>query len=145
MRMLMKLIVTGLLSGVVLGGTLKLAQALSGKEVYVLLLNVDYIPGLRDLQMNEAEEFLLHLTVSVILVPVLYFLLKRINIHRKIYPYILINVLIGGILFCTTALSQRTPHITDFPALIFWLAGHLIYGGIAGTIIYYIGLDSDEN
>lgn len=141
----MKLMVIGLFLGVVLGGSLKLAQALSGKKVYVLLLNVDYIPMLKELQMDEAEEFLLHLFVSIILVPVLYFLLKRINIHRKIFPYIIINLLIGGLLFCTTVLSGRTPDITDTAALSLWLSGHLIYGALVGAIIYYIRLDSDEN
>lgn len=145
MYLLMKLLMTGLLAGLAMGGFLKLVQVQSGKMVYVLLLNVDYIPGLSNLQLNEAFEFLLHLAVSVILIPAFYFPLKKMKLHRKIYPYAVINLATGGLLFCTTAFSERTPAFTDGMALLFWLAGHLIYGTLVGIILFNMRLDSDEN
>ncbi|MFP3786948.1 hypothetical protein, partial [Burkholderia sp. SIMBA_024] len=39
-------ILTGILSGVVLGFFLKTIQFYTGEKVYTLLLNIDFVPGL---------------------------------------------------------------------------------------------------
>ncbi|PAV31471.1 hypothetical protein CIL05_02110 [Virgibacillus profundi] len=145
MKILMKLIAAGLISGITLGGFLKLVEGISGKFVYVLLLNVDYIPIVRDWQMNEIIELTLHLIVSILLVIVLYYLFKVMNIHTKIYPYVVVNMLVGGVLFLTTAFSQRTPEITDIAAFIYWIVGHLIYGAVVGSLLFLMRLDLDED
>lgn len=135
MKIFVKLAVIGIFSGLILGGFLKAVQQLTTIPVYVLLLNVDYFPVIQDWQMNEMQEFFLHMVVSVGLVIVLYVTLGRLEIHRKIHPYITMNVLIGGLLFLTTVLSDRTPALLDRTAFIYWMVGHLIYGVVVGILI----------
>ena len=54
-------------SGVALGLFLNLIESVIGLKVYTLLLNVDYIPILKNFKLSELIEFLLHLVVSVVL------------------------------------------------------------------------------
>lgn len=128
MKRLWKLISVGVISGFILGGFLKMVEHDTGKAVYVLLLNVDYIPVIKDWNMNEAVEFGLHLLVSVLLVLCIYFLFKRWKLQNQILPYIIVNVLIGCVLYFTTQFSERTPDLTDMTALMYWIVGHLMYG-----------------
>ncbi|UJL46118.1 hypothetical protein KFZ58_17425 [Virgibacillus sp. NKC19-16] len=142
MKIFLNLVVIGIVSGLVLGGVLKTVEQLTGKLVYTLLLNVDYFPVIQDWPLNEVQDFLLHIVVSVGLVIVLYFTLD----NGKIHHYIVMSVLIGGLLYLTTAFSGRTPALTDVTALMYWLMGHLIYGIIVGILIVLMkkGLDDNE-
>lgn len=138
MRWLIKLIIAGVLSALALGVFLKIVEQVTGKAVYMLLLNVDYLPIVQDWKIGEMQEFMLHVFVSVILVIALYFGFGRLGIYRKVYPYILASLTIGGGLFLTTAFSERTPDVTDVAAFIYWMVGHLIYGALVGCILFYL-------
>lgn len=138
MKTLIKLIITGVSSALVIGVFFKIVEQITGLAVYVLLLNVDYFPILKDWQISEMVEFLFHVFVSVILVMVLYWLLNRLGLAGKIYPYVIASILIGFTLFFTTAFSERTPDILDVAALNYWMAGHLVYGIIVGCCIVYM-------
>ncbi|WP_306010331.1 hypothetical protein [Bacillus sp. MMSF_3328] len=54
-------------AGFFLGLFLKAAETLTGKKVYVLLLNIDFIPVLGDIRWSEASEFFFHLLFSLLL------------------------------------------------------------------------------
>ncbi|MCM3398769.1 MULTISPECIES: hypothetical protein [Oceanobacillus] len=135
MKRLCNLISSGIISGLVLGIFLKMVELFTGKAVYVLLLNVDYIPIIKEWNMHEAIEFGLHLIVSIILVLCIYFLLERWKLQNQMLPYIIVNVLIGCILYFTTQLSERTPDLMDRTAFLFWAVGHLIYGVVVWLLI----------
>lgn len=141
MKVFVKLVMIGILSGLVLGGLLKTVEQLTDKQVYRLLLNVDYFPIIQDWPMNEMQDFLLHMVVSVGLVIVLY-----LTLGKKVNRYIILSVLIGGMLYLTTAFSDRTPALTDMMAFIYWMVGHLIYGIIIGIFVVLMtkGLDNNE-
>ncbi|EHB62807.1 hypothetical protein [Paenibacillus lactis] len=62
---------SGLAAGSLLGIYLKFIEHFTSFNVYTLLLNVDYIPGLNRLELPEWVEFLLHLAISVLLSAVL--------------------------------------------------------------------------
>ncbi|WP_200416122.1 hypothetical protein [Virgibacillus salexigens] len=66
------LTIIGAAAGLGIAAVLKLIQAFTEKQVYTLLLNVDYIPVLKDLSFDELGEVILHLLVSILLVPMLY-------------------------------------------------------------------------
>ncbi|MBP1970952.1 hypothetical protein J2Z83_003089 [Virgibacillus natechei] len=135
MQLFVKLAAIGIFSGVVMGGFLKVVEQLMNIPVYVLLLNVDYFPIIQDWQMSEFVEFLLHILVSVALVIILYGVFDKWKMNRKMYPYILANLLIGGLLFVTTTFSVRTPAITDLAAFLYWMIAHLIFGMFVGVLI----------
>ncbi|KON86404.1 hypothetical protein AF332_05930 [Sporosarcina globispora] len=121
---------SGLISGTFLGLFLKMIEYASGVKVYTLLLNVDYIPILKDYHFPEAIEFAYHLIISVVLAVSLILLIKKYRWNRLqiIVRTLLITFSIGVLLYPTTALSDRTPEITSIYAIVFWLSGHLLYG-----------------
>lgn len=64
-------------------------------------------------------EFGLHMVVFLILVPILYYSLRQIGREQSVLAYILVNGLIGAILYVTTSFSDRTPDIADGEPLFF--------------------------
>lgn len=134
MKLLIRLPVAGILAGVVLGLLLKGIEILTDKKVYTLLLNVDYIPWLSNLPINEIQEFALHIIVSVCIVSSLYFVLRRTR--APIPLFVLGAVIIGGLYFPLTMLSHRTPDVTDAAALVYWLLAHAGYGLASGNMIF---------
>jgi hypothetical protein len=125
-------ITSGTISGIFLGLFLKMIEIFSGIKVYTLLLNVDYIPVLKEVAMPEIVEFILHLIISIILGIVLLYVTRKYqwDHHQIILRVIIITFFIGVLLYPTTALSSRTPAITSLPAIVVWLFGHILYGAV---------------
>ena len=108
---------------------LKITQHITSLEVYTPPLNVDYVPVLKELKLPELIEFAPHLVISVLLSILLAIFLKSKNWPRgRSLSWFL------GLSGRRTSpvsdyrLSKRTPELTDLAALLFWLAGHLLYG-----------------
>lgn len=135
MKRLLHLLWIGIVTGIAFGFVLKGLQAMTGKKVYTLLLNVDYIPWFRDRVFNELEEFSFHVIISVIVVFVFYWLLKKMRLSHKIIPYMFVNGLIGAMMFTTTSFSMKTPDVLDGEAFGLWLIAHVIYGFFVGICI----------
>lgn len=128
----------GVAAGIFLAVFLKLVQAVTGEKVYTLLLNVDYIPVVKEYQFPEVIEVFLHLIVSVVLCIVLVILYKKgsgfVRNHAILFP-LLVNVAIGLLLYPTTSFSDRTPSVTNMVSLFWWIAGHALYGYLVGVLI----------
>ncbi|MFD1037000.1 hypothetical protein ACFQ3N_00975 [Virgibacillus byunsanensis] len=135
MKLQYRLLIVGIVAGLILGGFLKVIERLTGEKVYILLLNVDYIPVLKNWEMQESIEFLLHIVVSSILVFVLYYALDSIKVTHKTSLYIFLNTVIGMALFLPTSLSVKTPSVTDMEAFLYWTSGHVLYGLVVGILI----------
>lgn len=131
-----KTVLSGLTSGVILGLFLKLMEYLTGKKVYILLLNVDYVPLLKDYNTTELFEFVLHLVISILLALALrIFLLKNMTMKDARRFVLWISSMIGVILYPTTMFSDRTPEFTDLYAFLIWMAGHVLYGWVLGFFL----------
>lgn len=127
----------GLVTGLILAILLKVVEQLTSYKVYTLLLNVDYIPILNDYQFPETVEVGFHLIISVAVSICLYFFLTilKINSRRKIIVISTsLNILIGALLFPTTAFSDRTPEITSISSIFYWLVAHGVYGYLLGYL-----------
>jgi hypothetical protein len=127
----------GIASGILLGLFLKMIEHITSVKVYTLLLNVDYVPVLKELKLPELIEFSLHLVISVLLSIALAIFLKQKNWSRErgLSWVSLVCLAVGLLLYPTTVLSNRTPELTDPAALLFWLAGHLLYGIALGWLL----------
>jgi len=121
-------LVTGLISGTVLGLFLKLVETLTKLKVYTLLLNIDfiyigYIP--------EILEFIIHLAVSVIIGIIFVFFthsLKLIQMKQQVLLSCFLTLPTVFLYFPLTILSiKETPDILDFTAILWWTLGHLLY------------------
>ncbi|MHA6260143.1 hypothetical protein ACXYMX_09530 [Sporosarcina sp. CAU 1771] len=134
---IIKSIVYGVVSGVFLTLLFKQIEQVTLYRVYTLLLNVDYIPILNEYQLSESIEVLFHLIVSVAVSICLYIALIILKLDSKkkaIYFSIAVCTLIGGLLYPTTAFSERTPEITSLPSIFYWLVGHALYGCLLGYL-----------
>jgi hypothetical protein len=138
MKTFLKLIISGVIAGFVLGIFLKVVEQITDKTVYTLLMNVDYFPVIKEWQMGGVLSFLLHVLVSIILVCILFWMFTKRGVEAKIYPYVVSSLIIGLILFFTTALSKQTPDILDVAAFGYWMVGHLIYGIVVGWFLILI-------
>ena len=144
MNNMLRPITASLLAGILLGLFLKFVEPVTGLKVYTLLLNVDYIPILKDIKVSEIIEFLLHLIVSVVLGVLLhiYLINKEFPIKQKVKFVVKVSLLIGLFLFPTTMLSDRTPVITSAYSFFFWMVGHGLYGIVLGKLISGNGVRS---
>lgn len=128
----------GVVTGIILAVFLKIVQAITGDKVYTLLLNVDYIPIVKEYQFPEVIEVLFHLIVSVVLCIILVILYDKsssfIRKHAILFP-LLVNVAIGLLLYPTTSFSYRTPDVTNMVSLFWWTFGHALYGFLVGILI----------
>ncbi|PIC76587.1 hypothetical protein CSV74_09845 [Sporosarcina sp. P19] len=128
----------GIVTGIFLAAFLKSVQSLTGHKVYTLLLNVDYIPIIKEYAFPEVIEVFFHLIVSVVLCIILAMLYDKssgfIRNHAIMFPF-LVNVAIGLVLYPTTSFSDRTPNVTNMVSLFWWIAGHAVYGFIVGFLI----------
>jgi hypothetical protein len=133
MRHIYQPIAAGIIAGIFLGLFLKAVEYITGLKVYTLLLNVDYIPNLKNYAFSEFLEFVLHLVISVLLSLVSYFyFLKKYNKMRVV---IKLSLVVGLLLYPTTLLSERTPEVTSTSAFLFWMLGHGLYGVVLGRML----------
>jgi type III secretory pathway component EscU len=98
-RIIGKLAAIGVIAGSVLAALLGIIQQLTNKKVYELLVNVDYIPVIKDCQVGPVMGFLFHIIVSICIVFALYFILANWQLQRQITIYLLANTFGGALLF----------------------------------------------
>ncbi|MEI3606315.1 hypothetical protein SPD48_11470 [Pseudogracilibacillus sp. SE30717A] len=135
MKNIVKLAVIGIIAGIILALFLKIIQSLTNNQAYNLLFNTDYIPFLNELYPKYLVEVLFHFITCIMSVIVLFYLLKLFNLQFKLMPYVLIYTAGSSILFPLTALSERTPDLSDYSAWIYWIIGHMIYSVIVAIMI----------
>ncbi|WP_052455621.1 hypothetical protein [Bhargavaea cecembensis] len=122
----------GLAAGVFLGALLYAAEKATGLKVYTLLMNIDYVPVLKEYRFPAPVEFSFHLIVSVVLAVILFRIVLRFRwTGRRMAGWVTaLNGIVGLGIWPVTALSERTPALGDAAALGVWLAAHLLYGGV---------------
>ncbi|WP_226665910.1 hypothetical protein [Metabacillus litoralis] len=118
----------GLISGVILGLFLKFAQMITGKKVYTLLLNIDF---LYNKPLSEMIEFILHLLISFIIGIIFVAIceIKKItNLKARFILSLLLTFPTFFLYFPLTILAiKETPNINDIYAIFLWIFAHLIY------------------
>ncbi|WP_340016140.1 hypothetical protein [Paenibacillus sp. FSL K6-1318] len=128
-------ILTGILSGVVLGFFLKMIQAYTDEQVYTLLLNIDFMPGLPP-TLPEFIEFSLHLIVSVAIAIFYLWWVQRSG--RPMFKGILLGAVSSLLYIPLSQLSSRVPDLYDVAAMLYWVIGHLLFGIVLGLCGKYI-------
>ena len=130
-------LVYSLIAGIFLGFFMKWLQDVTGYKVYTLLMNVDYIPILKEYIFPEWIEFTFHLIIAVILAYAIVWVAWKKHYTRKqlIRFTIVVNIIIAIALYPTTALSDRTPALFSFPSFGLWLVAHIAYGIVLGVLL----------
>ena len=130
-------LVYSLIAGIFLGLFMKWLQDVTGYKVYTLLMNVDYIPILKEYIFPAWIEFTFHLIIAVILAYAIVWVAWKKHYTRKqlIRFTIVVNIIIAIALYPTTALSDRTPALFSFPSFGLWLVAHIAYGIVLGVLL----------
>lgn len=130
----------GMLSGVILGLCLKWIEWLTGKQVYTLLLNVDFIPIIGPIQWPEWVEFVFHLLIAAAIGIVFVYIVGKLNnmsIRKIVLCSFLLTLPTIPLYFPLTLLALKpTPAVDDAVAIFYWTAGHLIFS--AALVFGYI-------
>lgn len=130
----------GMLSGIILGLCLKWIEWLTSKQVYTLLLNVDFIPIIGPIQWPEWVEFVFHLLIAAAIgIVFVYIVGKLINmsIRKIVLCSFLLTLPTIPLYFPLTLLALKpTPAVDDAVAIFYWTAGHLVF--TAALVFGYI-------
>lgn len=121
----------GLWSGIILGFLMKWIQAVTGEEIYNLLLNVDFLPFFGSINWSEPVEFFFHLIIAVIIGIVYVYI-------AKIKPFSFGMLVIISLVMClplfplyfilsSLAIRDDVPGLTDGSAILYWTFAHLTY------------------
>lgn len=128
---LLKGIWIGFWSGLILGLLLKWIQAVTGEQVYTLLLNVDFIPVIGDVQWSEITEFIFHMMIALIIGVVFVYIAKRRN--YSFGQLVIISLLMSApfpflyFVLSWLAVDANVPAVTNWGAFLYWIFAHLTY------------------
>ncbi|MGE7187170.1 hypothetical protein ACQKKK_25350 [Peribacillus sp. NPDC006672] len=126
-----KVSLIGLINGVMLGLTMKWVEMFSGKQVYKLLLNVDFLPVIGAIPWNEASLYFFHLLFSLAITFSYVYILHPLKLFREWNKYTLAFLTIIPVIMLYFPLSELS--ITevvlpsDLTAFFFWSLLHLFY------------------
>lgn len=132
---LFKLILVGIIGGVILMIPLKIMYEATGNTAYVLLFNFDYIPVLNELKPVWLFGYVFHFVTCICSVIGLYYILKVRNLQYSLISYILVYTIGGGALFFLTALSEQPPSANDTLAWFYWTSAHAFFGLTVGLLV----------
>lgn len=121
----------GFWSGLLLGLLLKWIQAVTGKQIYTLLLNVDFIPLIGKVEWSEPIEFAFHIAISIILCIIFVYIAKHWNYSfgQLTILSLVMSIPLYLLYFPLSALALRedVPELTDLGAFLYWMFAHLTY------------------
>ncbi|MCA0969617.1 hypothetical protein LCM20_03295 [Halobacillus litoralis] len=121
----------GTISGIVLGLFLWFVEMATGRKVYTLLMNVDFIPVIGDIEWPVYMEWLFHMIISWIIGILYVYILKHWiqDTRRNQWGLsILLTAFASTTYVPLTILAiKETPSLTDGVAILYWLIGHVLY------------------
>ncbi len=135
MVIFIKLILIGIISGIVLAAMMKIIRILTGNPADILLYNMDYMPGLKRWSEYWITGVLFHYTTCIASAVILFYLLLPFGLETAAWPYILVFSAGGGILYFLSALTETPPAYDDFAAWFYWTSGHAVFGLSIGLLV----------
>ena len=119
-------LLAGSSAGLILGFFLKGIEVATGKAVYRLLLNVDFIPIVNQVLWPEWIEFFFHLLASFLIAAVFFLLLPKTK--RPYKTAFLLTLPAFFLYFPLSALAHKpVSEMNDIQAFAWWTAGHMLY------------------
>ncbi|SDJ87557.1 hypothetical protein [Sediminibacillus albus] len=131
-------LVSGTISGVLLGCYLWMVEALTDKQVYTLLLNVDFIPILAGYE-QQLIEWLFHVIISWAIGVVYCFYLWKKQIFswkKRLLAAAGIAAVAAATYFPLTILFiQEIESPDDLLALGYWVSGHALFAYVLAITV----------
>ncbi|MDM5283409.1 hypothetical protein [Peribacillus frigoritolerans] len=111
---------------------MKWVEMLSGKQVYKLLLNVDFLPLIGAVSWSEELLFFFHLLFSLAITYSYVYILHPLKVFRKWNKYALafITIIPAIMLYFPLSALSKTEVVlpSDLTAFFLWTILHLFYG-----------------
>ncbi|PKR78325.1 hypothetical protein CEY16_00775 [Halalkalibacillus sediminis] len=125
-------LIVGVVSATAMGTYLYWIEQMTGKQLYTLLMNIDFIYQPDDnmnSQLFAVFEFSLHVLVAIIMVLIYLFMIQREFFKNRRFELAAIITFVAFLTyFPLTILAQtETPAITDFVAISDWFLAHVIF------------------
>lgn len=140
MKQFLQLVGIGIAGGAVLAIIMQVIYSLTGNQANNMLYNVDYFPVIHVLNDTAWFGMVFHLVFCIVSVFGLFYVLKFIGWHYKMWPYIVVYTAGSGVLYFLTLLTDEPPAANDFMAWFYWTASHLVFSiVVAFMIIRYVG------
>lgn len=120
----------GIISGILMGFFLKLAENATGQKVYILLLNVDFIPVIGKIQWPELIEFIFHLLVSLVLGLVFYHLTQtwKLRYWKRLGLAAALTLPALFLYFPLSVLARKeVPAVDNWEAFLYWSLAHILF------------------
>lgn len=137
--MMLRGALTGFISGSIMGVAMKGLEAVFSKKIYILLLNVDFIPFIGNRNLPELVEFLFHVLIAVFIGIIFAWLMEK-KANSKTSPYIcslLLTLPTVFLYFPLTILAKKdTPPVDDLISFSLWTIGHILFA-ILIPIFYF--------
>ncbi|WP_390217193.1 hypothetical protein [Halobacillus seohaensis] len=117
-----------------------IVELTSEKQVYTLLMNVDFIPIIGSIEWPVFIEWMFHMIISWgIGIIFCYIFMKKVTATSK--RQWKVAIVLAGFAALTyfplTLLSvQETPRIADIVAISYWLIGHMLYAIVLKLSFY---------
>ena len=138
--MILRGALTGFISGLIMGLTMKFLESVFSRKIYLLLLNIDFFPFLENRDFPEIAEFLLHVLTAVLIGIIFAWLLERKANKESYRPYLwsfLLTLPTVFLYFPLTILAKKdTPPVDDPVSFILWTIGHILFA-ILLPIFYF--------
>ncbi|GAB3059720.1 hypothetical protein ACFOU0_05250 [Salinicoccus sesuvii] len=138
MAVFLKLVLTGIVSGVVFTAILKFIRLVTGNKANMLFYNINYIPILKHWSHSRLLGRLFHYSCCMASVVIMYLLLVPFGYETEILAYVIISTFGGSILYFLTHLSKAPPASDDYMAWLYWTLGHAIFGACVGCMVHLL-------
>jgi len=126
--MVIRVLCIGSISGIALSAWMYLWQQITALKVYTLLLNVDFIPFIRQVDWNDYMLNFFHIIISWAIV-LIYILLNKKRGRSRWLIGIGLSLCAACVYFPLSLLAnQPVPSVDNWWAIIIWFSGHLLYG-----------------
>ncbi|MFE7064421.1 hypothetical protein ACFVAD_20010 [Sutcliffiella sp. NPDC057660] len=137
--MILRGALTGFISGSIMGLAMKGLEAVFSKKIYILLLNVDFIPFIGNRNLPELVEFLFHVLIAVFIGIIFAWLMEK-KANSKTSPYICSLLLTLPTVFLyfplTIVAIKDTPPVDDPISFSLWTVSHILFA-ILVPIFYF--------
>src|SRR5699024_7158111 len=128
MIIFIKLILIGIISGIILTGVVRAFRLITGCKVDILHYKMDYMPYVNKWSDYWITGILLHYATCIASAVILFSLLVPFTREMTVWPYILVFAAGGGILYFLSALTETPPDWNDASAWFYWTFGHGVFG-----------------
>lgn len=122
----------GTATGFILGFVLWIFEYGTGKKVYTLLLNVDFIPVMGDIDWPIYMEWFFHLLIawSIAIVYLAWIKYQTDGRAASRWATALVLTAFAALTYfpLTDLAIKETPAFDDLTAISYWLVGHLAFG-----------------